>query len=648
MPTTLVVILAMAGLQAWTIHAVATSEEARVAAELQHSLEYLKGQLRAFGTEWSAGEDGQLRLGTTPLNGRNDVVDAVKAATGAAATIFLGDRRIATNITRPDGTRGTGTPLAAGPARDAVIGTGRSYQGDNVILDIAHRTIYEPIRDATGRPVGILFVGVPVARVYALLDRITRDALIGGLTAALSCCLLTAWLLRRSLVPLTQFAEVMRAIAAGTLDRTVPGANRSDQIGAMARALRSLRDTAAHARTLEAEATAGRARTEAEKHKVLLAMADKVEADTGEAARAVGGRGTELVRIAGEMTHSADRTGEAAGEASTAAALSLANVQTVSAATEELAASIHEISGQMTHAGTVIARAVVAGQGARDAITILGQMVAKIGDVANMINALAGQTNLLALNATIEAARAGEAGRGFAVVAGEVKALAAQTARYTHEIGRTIAEIDAGTGEAVAAVGRMADTIGEVEVIAGSVATAVGQQNAATDRITRGMGKVAEVTHALAARITDVATEAGTVRDRASMVHGNAQALADETEALRRMVVATVRNAAPEVNRRTGTRFPVSLTGRMTLADGREMRARLADLSEGGAWLQEAPALPAGTSGILHVDAVGVPLPFVVRAVEADMLHVAFTLDATTAERMHGLPARLSGRPAAA
>jgi len=84
-----------------------------------------------------------------------------------------------------------------------------------------------------------------------------------------------------------------------------------------------------------------------------------------------------------------------------------------------------------------------------DIVQNLGEKSKKIGQIVDMITAIAGQTNLLALNAAIEAARAGEAGRGFAVVAEEVRKLAEDAAKAAEEINTLIGEVRDQTARAV-------------------------------------------------------------------------------------------------------------------------------------------------------------------------------------------------------
>ncbi len=76
----------------------------------------------------------------------------------------------------------------------------------------------------------------------------------------------------------------------------------------------------------------------------------------------------------------------------------------------------------------------------------------KIEDFAAVIAAISNKTNILSLNASIEAARAGEHGRGFAVVAGEVRSLAAQSAKSSKEITDTINKVQKSVGETVEAM----------------------------------------------------------------------------------------------------------------------------------------------------------------------------------------------------
>ena len=153
-----------------------------------------------------------------------------------------------------------------------------------------------------------------------------------------------------------------------------------------------------------------------------------------------------------------------------------------------------------------------------DRVGELSKAAARIGDVVELINTIAGQTNLLALNATIEAARAGEAGRGFAVVASEVKALAEQTAKATGEIGQQISGIQAATQDSVGAIKEICGTIERLSEISSTIAAAVEEQGAATQEISRNVQQAAQGTQQVSSNITDV--QRGADRDRLGVLAG--------------------------------------------------------------------------------------------------------------------------------
>ena len=143
----------------------------------------------------------------------------------------------------------------------------------------------------------------------------------------------------------------------------------------------------------------------------------------------------------------------------------------------------------------------------------LSEATARIGDVVHLISDIASQTNLLALNATIEAARAGEAGKGFAVVAGEVKALAAQTAKATAEIGSQIDTVRTATSDAVTAMAEIGGIIGKINEVSAAIAAAVEEQNATTHEIAASVQAVSNATAGTAQameHVVPVADDAGT------------------------------------------------------------------------------------------------------------------------------------------
>ena len=326
--------------------------------------------------------------------------------------------------------------------------------------------------------------------------------------------------------PMGHLQDAMTAISNDHLETDVPGRDRGDEIGMMAGALDVFKHNAIEKRRLEAERAAAerelaereqqamrqrqqedeerKASETAARRKALLDLANTFERSVLGLVDEVAASTEEMRSTAISMSSLADQTRGQSAQAKHAAELTSANVQEVSAAVEELSASVAEIARQVEGATGVSARAVDKAESSNATVQRLAVSAQRIGEVAGLIATIAEHTNLLALNATIEAARAGEAGKGFAVVASEVKELATQTAKATHDITSQIDEIQSSTQLAVAAIGDIAETIVQMREISTSIASAVEEQRAATVTISRNV-------HGAAAGTGQVATNVGQV-----------------------------------------------------------------------------------------------------------------------------------------
>jgi len=244
------------------------------------------------------------------------------------------------------------------------------------------------------------------------------------------------------------------------------------------------------------------------------------------------GASGELRETAGALRDNADRTTQLAATVTNASQDASSNVQSVASATEELAGSVQEIAKQVQTSSRIATTAVEQANETDASIGVLSQAASRIGDVVKLITQVAEQTNLLALNATIEAARAGDAGRGFAVVAQEVKALAAQTAKATDEIGTQIAGMQTATQDAVGTIKTIAATIGQISEITTAISAAIEEQGAATSEISGNTQRAAAGTTEVAgtmAKVSEGATQTGAA---SSQLLTSAQQLADATTSL--------------------------------------------------------------------------------------------------------------------
>lgn len=500
----------------------------------------------SYPGEWAI-IGGKLYKGNNLLNENYEVIDQFTKGTQVLATIFLNDTRISTNVLDEKGNRQINTQ-ASEEVSKTVLMEGKEYLGTADILGKSSQTYYIPLKDSSGKVVGMWFVGIYTDIVNEQIMQVMLIIIIlAGVLLILGS--IVSYLLGNTIAKgISTIKERLKLMETGKFDFEFEESllKRKDEVGEIANSSKNMqRKIAEIIRGIQAET------------EMLKESADK-----------------SLYSM--EMVNQNIETISATTEELSA------GMEETSASTEEMNASTYEIESEITAmrertlSGEELAKEIkqraeklkeetstsrknaseiyeVTNKKLRESIDKT-QAIEEIKDLSQTILQITSQTNLLALNAAIEAARAGEAGKGFSVVADEIRVLAESSKKavsrindITHNVSEAVESVVSDSNNLLKFVDNQVlkdyetlvstsnqynddanmvqSVVIEINTIVEQLYETIQQMRVAIDEITTASGEGATGTSDIAEKISGIVQEASDVLKQAQINQKSAEKL---------------------------------------------------------------------------------------------------------------------------
>ena len=512
--------------------------EMKASADVQSLSEILNNR---YDGDWQI-KDGKLFKGEQQMDGADALVDSLSQICNGKVTIFNGDTRVATTVKNAQGSRAVGTKASAAVI-DNVITQGKNFVGEANVMGEQHYAAYLPLKDSSGKTIGMLFVGVSVHEMDGIVKNLIMSIAIALVVIVLICAVASNIFIGKMIKQLNDIAASMKKIASGNLRIHDLEIKSKDEIGTLSegindmkfrlkRLLTKIAQCSERVSAAGEELTAGTQQT----NESIAVVAQSMNVLTDGTVEQ-----EKTIKILEEkfqaMTDRMDELSQTALEMEQIASDSATNANDGREKVDVAIEMMKNIAEQVSSSAKVIGE--------------LGKRSDEIGQIVETISGIAGQTNLLALNAAIEAARAGENGRGFAVVAEEVRKLAEQSAEAATTIAKLIATVQQDTNSAVESIEQGNECVKEgTKSVAETGAAFVGIKEQSTrltanvEKTLAGIGEVFMSNQEIFEAINHVRE----IADKASENTGSVSAATQEQTATMQEVANASKNLAELAN----------------------------------------------------------------------------------------------------